>query len=161
MVFITLAGGFVTVWYSYKMERLLTAVTEKELAAFQTAEALEMALANQKGFVSYYFIEGDPEWLRQLGEYRQIFKERLKDAFAYAGSENEKNVLTLFHFQGFKIPLALGNDNIGALIDLPELRVAFRDQRPRIGGAGFQDLCVFLHTDVQGVFPDHIVDGRT
>jgi len=93
LVFITLAGGFVTVWYSYKMERLLTVVTEKGLVAFQTAEALEIALANQKGFVSYYFIEGDPEWLRQLGEYRQIFKERLKDAFSYAGSENEKNVL--------------------------------------------------------------------
>jgi signal transduction histidine kinase len=93
LVLITLAGGFVTVWYSYKMERLLTTVTEKELAAFQTAEALEIALANQKGFLSYYFIEGNPEWLRQLGEYRQIFKERLKDAFSFAGSENEETVL--------------------------------------------------------------------
>ena len=93
LMFITLAGGFVTVWYSFKMERLLTTITEKELAAFQTAEALEIALANQKGFLSYYFIEGNPEWLRQLGEYRQVFKERLKDAFSYAGSEKEENVL--------------------------------------------------------------------
>jgi signal transduction histidine kinase len=93
LVFITLAGGFVTVWYSFKMERLLTIVTEKELAAFQTAEALEMALANQKGFLSYYFIEGNPEWLRQLGEYRQIFKERLKDALSLADSEDEEKVL--------------------------------------------------------------------
>jgi signal transduction histidine kinase len=93
LVFITLAGGFVTVWYSYKMEHLLTTVTEKEMAAFQTAEALEIALANQKGFLSYYFIEGNPEWLRQLGEYRQIFKERLKDALASADSEDEKKVL--------------------------------------------------------------------
>jgi signal transduction histidine kinase len=93
LVFITLAGGFVTVWYSFEMERLLTIVTEKELAAFQTAEALEMALANQKGFLSYYFIEGNPEWLRQLGEYRQIFKERLKDALSLAGSEDEEKVL--------------------------------------------------------------------
>ena len=93
LVFITLAGGFVTVWYSLRMERLLSTVTEKELAAFQTAEALEMALANQKGFLSYYFIEGNPEWLRQLGEYRQIFKERLKNALASAGSEDEEKVL--------------------------------------------------------------------
>ena len=93
LVFITLAGGFVTVWYSLRMEGLLSTVTEKELAAFQTAEALEMALANQKGFLSYYFIEGNPEWLRQLGEYRQIFKERLKNALASAGSEDEEKVL--------------------------------------------------------------------
>jgi signal transduction histidine kinase len=93
LVFITLVGGFVTVWYSFKMERLLVTVTERELAAFQTAEALEIALANQKGFVSYYFIEGNPEWLRKLGEYRQIFKERLKDALSLAVSEDEEKVL--------------------------------------------------------------------
>jgi signal transduction histidine kinase len=75
------------------MEDLLTTVAEKELSAFQTAEALEMALANQKGFLSYYFIEGNPEWLRQLGEYRQIFKERLKDALSMAGSEEEEGIL--------------------------------------------------------------------
>ena len=59
LVMITMAGGIVTVWYTYQMEHLLTAVTEKDLAAFQTAEALVVALANQKGFVSYFFIEGD------------------------------------------------------------------------------------------------------
>ena len=53
LVMITMAGGNVTVWYTYQMEHLLTAVTEKDLAAFQTAEALVVALANQKGFVSY------------------------------------------------------------------------------------------------------------
>jgi len=93
LLIITVAGGFVTFWYSLKMDRLLTTVAEKEMAAFQTAEALEMALANQKGFLSYYFIEGNPEWLRQLGEYRQIFKERLKEALSFAGSKEEEQVL--------------------------------------------------------------------
>ena len=93
LVLITMAGGMVTVWYTYQMEHLLTAVTEKNIAAFQTAEALEIALVNQKGFVSYYFIEGDPEWLRKLGEFRQIFKERLKDAMHMAESEREREAL--------------------------------------------------------------------
>ena len=94
LVTITMAGGIVTVWYTYQMEHLLTSVTEKDLAAFQTAEALVIALANQKGFLSYYFIEGDPEWLRQLGEFRQIFKERLNDALQLAENEREKMALT-------------------------------------------------------------------
>jgi len=93
LVMITMTGGMVTVWYTYQMEHLLTSITEKDLAAFQTAEALEIALANQKGFVSYYFIEGDPEWLRQLGEFRQIFKERLNDALQLAETERERNAL--------------------------------------------------------------------
>jgi signal transduction histidine kinase len=90
---ITIAGGLVMVWYTYRMENLLTLVTEKDLAAFETAEALEQALINQKGFVSYYFIEGDPEWLRQLGEYRQLFKERLDDAMQTAADPRERAAL--------------------------------------------------------------------
>ena len=90
---ITIAGGLVMVWYTYRMQDLLTLVTEKDLAAFETAEALEQALINQKGFVSYYFIEGDPEWLKQLGEYRQLFKERLDDAMQTAADFRERAAL--------------------------------------------------------------------
>lgn len=93
LVFITLAGGIVTVWYTYRMDHLLTAVMERDLAAFQTAEALEIALVNQKGFVSYYFIEGDIQWLQQLEEYRRIFKERLSHALDMAEGERERETL--------------------------------------------------------------------
>jgi signal transduction histidine kinase len=93
LVLITMAGGIVTVWYTYRMEHLLTTVTEKNITAFKTAEALEIALVNQKGFVSYYFMEGDPEWLRKLGEFRQIFKERLTEALNMVESEREREAL--------------------------------------------------------------------
>ena len=81
---ITAAGGYVMVWYTYRMEALLTTIVTKNIAAYQTAEALETALINQKGFVSYYFLDGDPDWLRQLGEYRQIFLQTLKETRATA-----------------------------------------------------------------------------
>ena len=71
------------------MEEILVSITEKHLQTFQTAESLETALVNQKGFVSYYFLDGDPEWLRQLGEYRQIFKERLIAAKHLADADIE------------------------------------------------------------------------
>jgi signal transduction histidine kinase len=77
---ISIAGAAVLVWHTYRVEDLLASITDRHLAAFQSAEALETALVNQKGFVSYYYLDGDPEWLRQLGEYRQIFKERLQTA---------------------------------------------------------------------------------
>ena len=81
---ITAAGGYVMVWYTYRMEALLTTIVTKNIPAYQTAEALETALINQKGFVSYYFLDGDPDWLRQLGEYRQIFLQTLDEARATA-----------------------------------------------------------------------------
>ena len=80
LVCVSVIGGMVMVWYTYRMDRILELITEKEFAAFQTAEALETALVNQKGFVSYYFLDNDPDWLRQLGEYRQVFQQKLKEA---------------------------------------------------------------------------------
>jgi signal transduction histidine kinase len=80
LVVIILCGGLGAIWYSFRMEKLVSEIVDTHLAAFRTAEALEIALVNQKGFASYYFIDGNPDWLRQLGEYRQIFKERLKEA---------------------------------------------------------------------------------
>ncbi len=80
MVSVSIIGGTVMVWYTYRMDRILGLITEKEFPAFHTAEALETALVNQKGFVSYYFLDNDPDWLRQLGEYRQVFQQKLKEA---------------------------------------------------------------------------------
>ncbi|MCD4788944.1 MAG: hypothetical protein K8R37_03000, partial [Bacteroidales bacterium] len=63
LVIITMIGGVVMVWYTYRMEEQLTSIIEKDMTAFQTAEALATSLVNQKGFVSYYFIDGDQQWL--------------------------------------------------------------------------------------------------
>lgn len=80
LVLISVIGGGVMIWYTYRMEGLLSDIVNNHLAAFEAAEALETTLVNQKGFVSYYFMDKDPDWLRQLGEYRQIFKSRLDQA---------------------------------------------------------------------------------
>ncbi len=95
LALINLAGGLVMTWYTYRMESLMNAVIHRNFNAFMTAEALEMALVNQKGFVSYYFMDNDPDWLRQLGEYRQIFKERLAEAISNIETREEKNVIGL------------------------------------------------------------------
>lgn len=93
LVMVTLAGGVVMVWYTYQMELLLAQITEKHLVAFQAAEALETALVNQKGFVSYYFLDGDPDWLQRLGEYRQIFSQRLIEAKRLADDEESREAI--------------------------------------------------------------------
>ena len=93
LVLVTMMGGLVMVWYTYRMEGLLTHIISKNMATFYAAEGLEIALVNQKGFVSYYFLDGDPDWLRQLGEYRQIFKERLKESKALVEDERQMEAI--------------------------------------------------------------------
>lgn len=93
LVFITLTGGVVMIWYTYQMDGLLTSIIDRNLAAYQAAQGLETALVNQKGFVSYYFLDRNPDWLRQLGEYRQAFRNRLDEVYALIEDESQKNVI--------------------------------------------------------------------
>jgi signal transduction histidine kinase len=90
LVAITLVGGLIMVWYTYRMQSLLTEIIDKEFSAFRVSMALETALVNQKGFVSYYFLEGDPDWLKDLGKYRQMFQDRLEDARTMAETDTER-----------------------------------------------------------------------
>ncbi|MBL0700851.1 MAG: MCP four helix bundle domain-containing protein, partial [Desulfosarcina sp.] len=99
LVLITFAGGLVMVWYTYRIEGLLTSIIDRNLAAYQAAQELETALVNQKGFVSYYFLDSDPEWLRKLGEYRQIFKERINQVRRLVNSEEQKKTVDLISLE--------------------------------------------------------------
>jgi len=93
LVSVTFVGGVIMVWYTYRMQSLLSDIIDRNIAASQSAEALEVALVNQKGFLSYYFLDGDPDWLRQLGEYRQVFKERLKKAHSLIEADEQREAL--------------------------------------------------------------------
>lgn len=70
--------------------------------AYQNAEKLQTSLGNQKGFVSYFLLDGDPEWLKQLGVHRQIFRERLKDAAAIPQTEEARTILSTIESQYYR-----------------------------------------------------------
>ena len=96
---ISLLGGVVMIWYTFQMQHLLTDITEKNLAASQAASALETALVNQKGFVTYYFLDGNPEWLDQFDQTRQEFKKRLNDARFLAQNEHQMTAVGQIELQ--------------------------------------------------------------
>jgi signal transduction histidine kinase len=102
LVLLTLAGGLITVWYTYRMEGLLTRIIDEDVAAFRTAAALETALINQKGFVSYYFMDGNPEWLRQLAKYRRVFQEELQRARSLVRNRKQAKAVDLIEAEYIK-----------------------------------------------------------
>ncbi|HSO17896.1 MAG TPA: MCP four helix bundle domain-containing protein, partial [Desulfosarcina sp.] len=93
LVLITFMGGLVMIWYTYRIEDLITAVAEENLQALETAEDLQIALANQKGFVSYYFLDRNPDWLRQLQVYQERFRRKLEAAEALAATPEQKTTI--------------------------------------------------------------------
>jgi len=80
-------------WYTYQIDALFKGVIGHDLRALKTASGLENALVNQKGFVSYYFLDGNPDWLKRLETYRQTFRERLRDVARLVETEADKKTV--------------------------------------------------------------------
>jgi signal transduction histidine kinase len=89
LIGIALVSGMVMRWYALRIQGMLAGIVDRNLAAFETAASLETALVNQKGFVTYYFLDGDTRWLRQLGLYRQRFREHLDAALRLAQNREQ------------------------------------------------------------------------
>jgi signal transduction histidine kinase len=81
LIFTALVGGLVTIWHTGATDVILTTLLEKNMASFQAAEGLELALLNQKGYLTYYFLDGNPEWLNELKKNHQSFMQWLEKAY--------------------------------------------------------------------------------
>ena len=101
LVIITIVGALVMIQYTYRMEDLLTEVIDQHMEELQAAESMELALVNQKGFASYYFMDQDPKWLMEMERYRGIFLDRLEKTRHFALTEDEKRILGLIKTKYF------------------------------------------------------------
>lgn len=80
LILTALLGGLVTIWHTGATDALFTSLIDKNLASFQAAEGLEIALLKQKGYLTYYFLDANPEWLNNLNQDHQSFLEYLTKA---------------------------------------------------------------------------------
>ncbi len=103
LVLTTLGGGLLTMWHTEAMDSLFASLVDKNVASFQAAEELETALLRQKGFTTYYFLDGDPQWLEELAKYQQIFQEWLNKARKLAYTEAMGEILNQIesHYQRY------------------------------------------------------------
>ena len=90
---ITVMGTIAMIWYTYKTENLFTGIVARHIPMYQTAESLETSLLNQKGYLSYYLLDKNPEWLRQLADFKLDFESRLTSAKPLVTEEWEKEAL--------------------------------------------------------------------
>ncbi len=88
LILTALAGGLVTVWHTDAIDSLLTDLIDQNVASFQAAEELESALLRQKGYVTYFFLDQNPDWLAKLQENHLVFLDWLNRAKASAYTPN-------------------------------------------------------------------------
>jgi signal transduction histidine kinase len=135
LVFTTLVGGLVTIWHTRAMDSLLLSLVGKNVASFQAAEELETALLRQKGFATYYYLDGNPDWLKQLAESHQTFLDWLQKARKSAYTEAMGEILNQIerHYQDYQEARArviklyqAGDREAGAQLH-PEARKLFNE----------------------------------
>jgi len=93
LVLTTLGGGLISMWHTYRMGHLFTSVIDSAVMGLQAAEELETALVRQKGLTTYYFLDGNPDWLSQLKQLNESFHTWLKNARNSAHTDNERSIL--------------------------------------------------------------------
>ncbi len=93
LILTTIGGGLVTLWHNESMDSLLTSLIDKNVASYQAAEELETALLQQKGFLTYYFLDGNPQWLKEIEQYNRVFLEWLEKARKTAYTEPMKEII--------------------------------------------------------------------
>jgi len=93
LVCTTLLGGLVTLWHTRAMNSLLSTLIDRHLASFQAAEELETSLLEQKGYLTYYFLDGNPDWLKQMEQHQRAFTDSLQKARKSANTEPMQEVI--------------------------------------------------------------------
>ena len=93
LVCTTLLGALVTLWHTRAMDALLVSLIDKNVASFQAANELEGSLLQQKGYSTYYFLDGNPDWLIQMEQHQQAFSQWLQKARESAYTEAMEGIL--------------------------------------------------------------------
>jgi signal transduction histidine kinase/CHASE3 domain sensor protein len=93
LVAIAMLGGSTTIWMVHRMNSAVSSVISSKVAALNVSQELESSLAMQRGLLSYYYIDGNSEWLTQLEHHQFQFDDWLKKAREFAETDRERELL--------------------------------------------------------------------
>ncbi len=87
------AIGLLAVQMSHTVAQSSQAILTENVSSLKAAEELEIALLDQRGLVSNYLVNGDPQWLKLLEEKRAKFEEWFNNAKQVALTQHELRIL--------------------------------------------------------------------
>lgn len=97
MVLVNMAGALATLWYANRTQEMYSSRINVNLSALAAAQGLQSELTAQKGYVTYYYLNGDEEWLEALKTHHQAFERWLDQAFSLTRDKFEREVLSTIH----------------------------------------------------------------
>jgi signal transduction histidine kinase len=93
LVSITVIGGLLMIWYTYKTEKIFQTIIDKNIVVYQSAESLATALVKHKGFVSYYLLDRNPAWIDRLHQIRDTFTTHMTSVKSLVEEDWEKEAV--------------------------------------------------------------------
>ena len=90
---ITIGMGITSIWFAGRFDTLLQEVTGQEMTLVQASRQMETSLANQKGFVTYFFLDRDSKWLKELMVHRRQFTQCLEQAASIPQNSEQTRLL--------------------------------------------------------------------
>ncbi len=93
LVSITVVGGLLMIWYTYKTEKIFQTIIDKNIIVYQSAENLAGALVKHKGFVSYYLLDKKPAWIDRLNQTRDEFTNSMTSVKKLVEEDWEKQAI--------------------------------------------------------------------
>lgn len=90
---VNLIGAVLTILYAHTVYRIYSDTFAPSMNMLMLAEKLETALVMQKGYVTYFFLSGDPQWLEKLEKFHGDFEKYLREAVNMADSEYSRKIL--------------------------------------------------------------------
>lgn len=88
-----LIGGLVSFWFTLQMNGFITSIIDRNLIVMQAIEELDSSLVMQKGYLTYFFQDGDEKWLAELGNRGRDFNRLLGQARVIIDDQAETEVL--------------------------------------------------------------------
>lgn len=83
----------IAVYLNHYLASQIDKIISENVAGLRAAEELEIALLDQKRYISRYIIDGNEKWLKKLFQKREVFLDWLKKAKASAKTVQEVEVL--------------------------------------------------------------------
>ena len=93
LAIINIFGSMVTIWYTWRTQKLYTSIVDRDVNALISTQHLENALVLQKGLITYFFLTNASKWLDQLDEYNQKFLFWLTKARTYTDIDKARFIL--------------------------------------------------------------------
>lgn len=93
MATLSILVGYFAFVTTKNVQKVSRAIMKENVSSLKAAEELELALLNQKGLVSSYFLDSNPSWLNTLEERKKDFEEWLKKSSDVALTPVEKAIL--------------------------------------------------------------------